>query len=184
MEDGGTQPTRPAWLRKQAEKEAKREAIASKDRMVELVPIAGTLLVTAFVAIHQTRPTGFLTGDAGLAALVLYLMLVVGLVPMLIRLVAGRRNLSRLFEIVGMAVFFVGQLYLLVKFPFDFSHFAEPLPHSLEFLLDWVSATLAKVILGIGVVGSAVFAVYTFFLYLAVRDRLSRPAAPELETGQ
>jgi hypothetical protein len=72
-----------------------------------------------------------------------------------------------------MAFMVVGSIYFLVTFPFDFSYFAEPLPKALEPLLDWFPATLAKWLMGIGIVAGPIFAVYTSALYFGVKKRLS-----------
>lgn len=166
-----------AWLNQQADKEARTDVLKRPERFGQLVAVAGFMVVLLFVVIHQTRPTGFFTeGDETATAAVIYVMLVFGIPPLLVRFFTGRKNVARPFELLSFFPFLVGQLYLLVVFPLDFAHFADPLPASIEFLLDWVSPTLAKWVLGIGVVGSAVFMVYNLLLYRAVKERLSKPS--------
>lgn len=161
-----------------ATKEAKNDAVPRSERWGQLIPLAGAALIVAFFAIHQLKPTGFFTAEYGTTAQVLlYGALVAGAIPFVVRLVKGSKNFTRPFEIGSMAVSFVGQLYLLLVFPFNFAYFAAPLPSFLEFLLDWVPADLGKLVLGIGVVGSVVFGVYTFFVYFSVRRRLTRISA-------
>jgi cytochrome bd-type quinol oxidase subunit 2 len=165
-----------------ADKEVKRDRLGSKERIGELVSIVGCFIVLLFFVIHDTRPTGFFTEEFGtVAAVLLYSMLAIGFLPIVTRLITGRRNHpARLFESAVMAVFFIGQLYFLAVFPFDMSHFADPFPDSLEFLIDWISPTIAKILLAIGVVGGAVFTVYNYILYLAVKERLTNiDAVPE-----
>lgn len=174
------------WFRAQAEREAGRDALPMGERFGQVIGIVITGIVIAFFVIHQTRPTGFFTDEFGpFQAWLFYLILVLGVVPMLVRLVTSRRNEARLFEVVSMAVFFFGGLYLLLLWPFDFAHFAEPLPRALEPALDWVSDTLAKWLTGIGVVASGFFCVYTLLLYAAVRRRLPmQPKKPTEEAPQ
>ncbi len=161
------------WFKEQVEKEVKKDSLPSSERFGQLIGVVATLIVIAFFAIHQTRPTGFFTDDfRALEAALLYTVLVFGLFPMLARFITGRRNEARLLDAIDMVIFLVAGLYLLIVFPFDFSHFAEPLPRSLEFLLDWISATLAKWVIGIGIVASAFFSIYTFALHASVRKRL------------
>ena len=175
MESKGS-PQPSVWLNKQADKEARTDQLQRSERMGQLVAVAGFIVVLLFIVVHQTRPTGFFTGeDATAAEAAVYIMLAFGIPPLLVRFFMGRKNVARPFELLSFVPFFVGQLYLLAVFPFDFAHFADPLPDSLEFLLDWVSPTFAKWILGIGIIGSAVFMVYNFLLYRAVKERLSRP---------
>lgn len=163
-----------AGIRGHAAKEARTDRLPSNERWGQLIPLAGAALVASFFVIHLTRPTGFFTSEFGqLAELLLYGMLAVGVLPFIVRLVGGSKNAARPFEIVSMGVGFIGQLYYLIVFPFNFAYFAAPLPGSLEFLLDWVPAELVKWILGIGIVGSVVFSACDFLLYRAVKKRLA-----------
>ncbi|MBU1158623.1 MAG: hypothetical protein KKE24_04715 [Candidatus Thermoplasmatota archaeon] len=164
------------WIWDRAEKEAKADVLSFPERMGQPFAIVGLLFLIAFVAIHQTRPTGFFTDEFGtVAAVLLYGQLLAGMPPVIVRFFTGRKNPGRLFEAGGMAVTFVASFYLLVVFPFNFAHFAEPLPGSLEFLIDWVSGTFARLILGFAVLMSAIFSIHNLLLYLAVKKRLSEP---------
>lgn len=166
------------WFDEQVEREASRDPLKIGDRVGEVVAMIVTIVSIAFIAIHQTRPTGFFTGDSvALDAGLIYLMMVVGMVPQVFRLLTGRRNFARPFEAVGMAVYAPVGLYFAISFPFDISRLAEPLPRSMEFLLDWVPESLARTLLAIGVVACVFFAPYTFQLYLAVKKRL--PQEPQ-----
>jgi len=162
------------WFKEQVEKEAAKDEVSSSELIGQLLSVVAAVIVIAFFAIHQTRPTGFFTDEFGTAsAVLLYAMIVFGMVPPLIRFILRQKNLARPFDAASLALFFVGGLYFLVSFPFDFTHFAEPFPRALEFLLDWISGTLAKWVLGIGVVASPFFTAYTFLLYVGVKKRLS-----------
>ena len=161
------------WFKEQVEKEAAKDKVSPSERFGQVLGVAATVIIIAFFAIHQTRPTGFFTDEFGTAsATLLYAMLALGMIPQLVRFIIGRKNLARPFDVLTLALFFVAGLYFLVVFPFDFTHFAEPFPRALEFLLDWISGTLAKWVIGIGVVASPFFSVYTFLLYVAVKRRL------------
>lgn len=159
------------WFSEQVEKEAAREEVSLGERVGEAFALAFSMIFIAFFAIHQTRPTGFFTDDTG--PLLIYLVLVYGMVPSAMRLLLGRRNMARPLEAIGMAIFLVVGVYLLAAFPFEMSRFAQPLPHSMEFLIEWIPESLAKWVLGIGAVACAFFAPYTFMLYLSVKERLA-----------
>jgi len=166
------------WFKAQVDKEAAKDQISPSDRIGQAIGFLTGVILVAFFAIHETRPTGFFTEDFGRAdAALLYAFIVLGMVSPLVRFVFNRKNIARPFDVVGMAYVFVVGLYFLVSFPFDFSHFAEPLPRALEPLLDWVSGTFAKWLLGLGVIASPFFSVYTLALYLGVRRRLSGSGA-------
>ncbi len=176
-------PSEFPWVWDRAEKEAKTDVLSFPERMGQPFAIVGFLFLIAFIAIHETNPTGFLTDDFGtVAAILLYGMLIVGIPPAIIRFFTGRKNPARLFEACGLAFCFVAEFYLLVVFPFNFAHFAEPLPGSLEFMLDWVSGTFARLMLGFAVLMSAIFSIHNLLLYFAVRERLSKPVPRDPST--
>jgi len=165
---------RSKWLMAQAEKWAAKDRVSLSELVGEAVGILIGIVILAFFAIHQTRPTGFFAEDFGDAdAALLYLLIVMGMVSPVVRFIYRRRNIARPFDVFGMAVFFVAGLYFLIKWPFDFAYFADPLPRALEPLLDWVSGTLARWLLGIGVIVSVFVSIYTFLLYIGVKKRMS-----------
>lgn len=164
------------WVMSQVGKEAKRDMIPPSERFGQVVAIAGTFMVLAFFAIHQARPTGFFTDEFGTGdSALFYVMILVGIAPAFIRFLLGTRNAARPADALSLAIFFVGGLYFLLTWPFDFAYFADPFPHSLEFLIDWVSADLGKLVIGFGVVVSPFFSVLTFLTYVGVKKRLAQP---------
>lgn len=59
-------------------------------------------------------------------------------------------------------------VWLLVVFPFDFNHFADVLPESLRFLLQWITNDIGWALLLIGAILMAVAAVYSPIAYKIV----------------
>ena len=168
----------------QVEREAKADVLSSRERNMQPFVVVWFLVIIAFVAIHQTTPTGFFTdGFGALGTVLLYGMLILGMPPAIARFLTGRKNMGRLLEAGGLVVFVVAGLYLLVTFPFDFSHFADPLPGPLEFLLSWVSGTFAKLLLGLSILMCTVSSVHGAAMYFAVRRRLMDVDVADLETG-
>ncbi|MCJ7562638.1 MAG: hypothetical protein MUO84_06475 [Thermoplasmata archaeon] len=183
--DAGKDPSESPWIWNRAEKEAKADVLSFPERTGQPFAVVGFLFFIAFIAIHQTKPTGFLTDDFGtVAAVLLYGMLIVGMLPAMVRFFTGRKNPGRLFEAGGLAFCFVAEFYLLVVFPFNFAHFAEPLPGPLVFLIDWVSGTFARLMLGFAVLMSAIFSIHNLLLYFSVRrltelgDSSPKPSEP------
>lgn len=180
---------RSAWFDAQVEKESKKDVLPRQERNGQPLVIAGTVVVIMFVAAHQLIPTGFFTdGFGALASFLMYGMLMLGAIPAIVRFQTGRRNPGRLVESGGLVFSIVAEVYFLVKFPFDFSHFADPLPNALEFLIDWVSGTLAKILLTFAIVVSVIMCIYGLVMYFAVRERLATvtgatepPEVPEVE---
>ncbi|MBN1677304.1 MAG: hypothetical protein JW880_02080 [Candidatus Thermoplasmatota archaeon] len=164
------------WIRKQADREAKKDVLPWSERVGQVVGVGVFLIVTLFFIIHQTRPTGFFTDDfSTVGSVLLYALLVSGIIPLSVRALLGRKNSARPVDAAATAILVIGELYFLARFTFDFSHFADPFPNSLEFLLDWISPTLAKLLLILGVVGGSIFSVYHALMYFAVRELLSEP---------
>jgi len=173
------------WFSEQVEREAARDDMSPAERLGEAIALVGSAIVVAFFVIHQTRPTGFFTDDFGTAgAAVLYFMIGFGMLPPVFRLLLGRRNVARPLDALGMGTFGAGALYLLIVFPFDMSRFAQPLPHSLEFLLDWIPESLAKWVLAVGVVACVFFGPYTYQLHVSVKRLLSEGVSEEFSEDE
>jgi len=76
----------------------------------------------------------------------------------------------------------VASFYLLMVFPFDFAHLADPLPISFRSFLFWVSDDLARLILTIGVVAGAAGAIYHAVAYVILRRELKQMSDQRIET--
>jgi type IV secretory pathway VirB2 component (pilin) len=168
------------WFTAQVEREASREVLSLGERIGEAMGLVISVIFIAFVAIHQTRPTGFFIGDSvGTDAAIIYIVVAIGMVPAALRLVLGRRNMVRPLEAFGMAAFGAAAVYFLITFPFDMSRFAQPLPRSLEFLIDWIPESLAKAMLVIGLIACAFFAPFTYRMHVSVKRYLAEEERPE-----
>ncbi|MDD1770810.1 MAG: hypothetical protein LUO79_06975, partial [Methanomassiliicoccales archaeon] len=113
------------------------------------------------------------TGDQ----ILFFAWIVVGMLPPLGRLILGRRNATRILDIISTGFFIIVSIWFMITFPFDFSHIADVLPSSLQFLLSWVTNDFVKGLFVFGIVVSAIMVVYTTLLYLAVRKKLREPPA-------
>lgn len=158
------------WFEKQAEKEAKKDILNKSGRFGQIVGIVGIVIVIAFFAYHLTKSTGFFTPAFGDFDAVLFLGInIFGIFPQAIRLVINRKTPARPFDIINSTLLFVAMIYFIAKFPFDFSHFADPLPSSLEFLISWVSNGLASALMMLGIIGMLFALPYQTLLYMAIR---------------
>jgi hypothetical protein len=75
-------------------------------------------------------------------------------------------------------LFVLSSAYFLCAFPFDMAFFAVPLPESLQFLIDWVSEDIAKVVLMIGIIGGVFGIGWTSLTYFKVKEILEHRTAP------
>jgi len=168
------------WFIKSAEKEVKKDIIPNTERYGQIIGIVIVIIAILFFALHQTRDTGFFTEDFGtFEAFMFYAAAAYSIIPAMAKILTGRKNIGRGFDIIGGLIFLIVAVYLLLIFPFDFSHVAEPLPHSLEFLISWISDTFAKIVISIGIVIMLAVTPYNSILFWHVRSKLSEPEIME-----
>jgi hypothetical protein len=158
-----------------AEREVARDRLKLGDYIGESIIIVLTALVALFFVDNQMQETGFFTSDFGAVEMALfYGSLLYGMVPPVLRMIGGRRNAVRPFEVLGNVIFIVAAVYLLYVFPFDMSHLTDLFPSSLKFILDWMTDDIAKLLFAFAAIVSMLAAVWTAFLYVVVRRRLAR----------
>lgn len=154
-------------------KEAEKDKLKESERALQLVSWAFTAIAAWFLLAHWTEDTGFYTSDFNqLDALVLFGPLLFGLLPPLVRTLRGRKNVARPWDIVGSMLFVFSSAYFLCAFHFDMTYFAVPLPEGMQFLIDWVTEDIAKVVLVIGVIGGIIGIGWTTLTYLKVKEVL------------
>ncbi len=105
-------------------------------------------LVLGFFVYHQVAQTGFFTEKFGpFEMLCVYVPIILSPTAAIVRSVTGRRNVSRPFEVVVDICMALAALWLLLVFPFDFTHFADALPVGLQFTLAWVNDFFGRIAL-------------------------------------
>ncbi len=166
------------WIDRQAEREAKRERLRGSERISSLFGVFVSIVVIIYFYGHYSGNTGFFTSSFTSADAVLFFgASVLGLLPQLTRSVLGRRNVTRLLEVLTEAVFLIASIWFLATFPFDMSHLADLLPNGWHFLLTWISADLVKVVLVIAIAAMLFVIPYTLLLYQAVKRKLRAQTA-------
>jgi hypothetical protein len=92
----------------------------------------------------------------------------------------GRKNLSRDIDAFGGTIFVtIGGIWLFVVFPFEFAYFADVLPESLRFLVQWFSNDIARVLIVLWTIVNGAAAVYYGILRVSVRKaRAQREHTP------
>jgi len=156
-------------------KEADTDRLKDSDRLSQLAGFIGPLIIVIYLVLLWTGDTGFYTSEfSGLDAVVLFVPIIVGMAPSLIRLIGGRKNLSRPFDVLGTMLFVLSAVYFLCNFHFDMAYFPEPLPGSLRFLVDWLDEGWARLILLVGIFGGAIGVFWTALTYFSVKELLAR----------
>jgi hypothetical protein len=174
-----------SWISKRVEQELKD--LANRESSNPLATIAFavvfTLILLYFIA-HQLLSTGFFNANFDvLAMLLLYGSLGEWIVVAVLEAI-GRKNISRDIDAFGGIVFVVvSGLWLFVVFPFEFTYFANVLPESIRFLLQWISNDIGRVILVLWIIVNDVAAVYYGILRLNVR-KAQKAKAQSTKTKQ
>ncbi len=160
-----------SWLTKRVDQELKD--LSNKEPSNPLATIAFALaftIILLYLIAHQLLSTGFLITNFDVLAMVfLYGSLIEWIVVAVLESV-GHKNISRDIDAFGGIIFVViGGLWLFVVFPFEFTYFANVLPESIRFLLQWISNDVARVILVLWIVVNTIAAVYYGILRVSVR---------------
>ena len=90
--------------------------------------------------------------------------------------VLGLRLHSDLFDVFGGLILAASfcTVWLLVVFPFEFAYFADAVPDSLRFLVQWVSNDIARVLMVLGIIVYLGGAVYCPIAYGFVGKKRSK----------
>ena len=158
-----------------------KEVLSTSQRLGELISVVVMLLLFGFFAYHQVANTGFFTAKFGaLEMFCLYGPILLSLAAPAVRALTGRRNPARPLEVATNVFLAIAALWLLMVFPFNFSHLAGALPAAIRFVLAWITNDIGKVVLILQVIVGSISAFLTTRKYLSVRRReLATPSAQQ-----
>jgi len=151
-------------------KEELSDEIASDDKIASILLIVVNGLLGLCLIVHQTVSTGFFTSKFNTFEMILLYGFFIYWIITSVLILIGQKHPSRNLDSYGglfFATFTIG--WLIVIFPFQFTHFADVLPDFLRFLLQWISNEFAIVLLIILFVVHLILAVYSLILRLFVR---------------
>lgn len=164
------------WFDRHATTEAAKDRLRPSDRGGQIVGVVISLLVAVYFLDLYTSGSGFFTSEFSTADAVLFFGIAfLGVIPSLARAILGRKNITRPLDIILSISILISTIWFLYTFPFDFSHLADSLPSSLQFLLSWISDNIAKALMVIAIIASIFIILYTTLLFLAVRRKLAAP---------
>lgn len=152
-----------------------KEVLTTSQRWVELIiSVVAILLLFGFFEHHQVANTGFFTSKFGAVEMFcLYGPILFSLAAPITRALSGRRNPARPLDIASNLFMTITALWLLMVFPFNFSHFADALPGAIRFVLAWITNDIGKVALILQIILGPISALLTTRKYLSVRWRES-----------
>lgn len=169
--------SKTSWFAKRVEHWYEKDQMKRSERLGEAAAIIALLVGTLFFAYHQILKTGFFTLAFGpLEAVLFYALVPIGIAVSLVRGVTGHRNVARPLEIANALELMAAGFWFFLVFPFNFSHLADVLPRSLQFLLSWFPNWIGRdIALLTGLVNLA-NAFYIPALYISVRKEFTKRA--------
>jgi hypothetical protein len=168
-----TSYSRPSWWHRKVVKDADRDRLRLGERIGNIIAMFFIVLFVVILINIQVQDYGFFTTKFGpLEELLFYGSLLFGLIPSFIRAATGRRNLGRLADLFGSALFIGVAVYLLMTFPFDFTRLLDLLPSTIRPGFSWFTNDLVRLLLELAIVVSVISLAYNAILYVSVRKEL------------
>lgn len=149
-----------------------KEVLSTPARWGEFVMVAAMLFLLGFLVYHQSVNSGFFTSKFGTLEMVcLYGPILLSFAAPIVRAVTGRRNPARPFDAATNLFLGLGSLWLLIVFPFDFTHLADTLPTGLRFVLAWVTNDIGRIPLILQIIVGPISALLNAWRYTIIRRR-------------
>ena len=146
------------------------EILTTSQRWLELSFDVPMILLFVFFAYHLWTNTGFFTPHFGpWEMLGLFGPILVALAAPASRAWNGRRNPARPLDVAMALCLTAGSLWLLIVFPFSFSHLADVLPSPIRFLISWITDDLGKIMMTLQVILGPITAITTTLKYFSIR---------------
>ncbi len=146
------------------------DEIATDDKVASIVLIVVNSLFGLYLIAHQMVSASFFTSGFSTFDMIMLYGIPTYWITTSVLILIDQKHPSRDLDSYGglfFATFAIG--WLIVIFPFEFTHFADVLPDSLRFLLQWISNEIALVILILLFIAHLILAVYSLILRLYVR---------------
>lgn len=156
-------------------REAATDRMKQPERAGQLISVMLTVIAATYLFMHWLRDTGFYDpGFDEIDATMLFGPMLFSLVPPLFRFLVGRKNASRPSDVIVSVLFIISAIYFLANFMFNMEVFATPLPEGVRFLLDWISDDVARILLGLAIVGGVFSAAWNALTYVKVKEIMDR----------
>lgn len=161
------------WWSGIAKARAIHDRLRISERIGEIIGVAFTAIIFLFLYGNQLRGVGFFTPAFGTQASVyFYAPLFTGVALSIVRAVYGYKNAIRPFDAINTLFLAFAAFWLLSVFPFDFTHFGDMFPTTIQFLFAWLTNDVGRFVFTVAGIGLSAGFVYTTVLYLSVRQQL------------
>jgi hypothetical protein len=135
-----------------------RSTILGAARVGELV--ATTIvacLVAGFYVAHLAWSTGFFTSAfTPVLATLFFASIAWTIINVAAKAITPRRDLLALVELIGASLFAGVTSWLYAVFPFNFTHLADVAPAQLQFLMNWITNDIGRILIGLILVASII----------------------------
>ncbi len=180
MQINGIMETNENWFSR-AKVDAEKN-LPLNERVFGIAIVVFCVLMILFFGTHQIQTTGFFTSKFGvLEMLLFYGFWIFWITTASLEAILSQRLMSRIADTFGGLIFAtISIAFLLVLFPFEFTHLTRVLPESLRFLVQWISNDIARVIMVLLVIAHLAAAFYSPFAYKFVdKNRFMRKKTPD-----
>ena len=133
-------------------KRGKIEALKSiprSDRIVSILLFAiSWSMILYFILLKQSNSEFFTYKFGVIDSIMLFGFWIMWFITAGLEGVLGKRFISRLFDVFGGILFAtISSLWLFIRFPFNFEFFTTELPASFQFIFNWVTNDVGRVLL-------------------------------------
>jgi hypothetical protein len=161
------------WFSGIAKARARMDRLRLSARVGELIGVVISLIVFYFLYENQLRGAAFFAPTFGpTAEFLFYGPILTGMLLSLARAFYGRRNSIRPFDSLNALFLAFSAFWLLSAFPFDFTQLSSMFPTQIQFLFTWLNNDIGRVLFTIAGIASMANFVYTFLLYVNVRNEM------------
>jgi hypothetical protein len=150
-------------------KEELNNEIASDDKVASIVLIVVNALLGTYLIAQQVTSTGFFAPKFSALDMIMLYGIPIYWITTSVLILIGQKHPSRDLDSYGglfFATFAIG--WLIGVFPFNFTYFANVLPNSLRFLVQWISNDIVIALLILLFVVHLILALYSLILRLYV----------------
>ena len=156
---------------------AKTEAqkkLPLNERIFGIAIVIVSILMIMFFRAHQIQSTGFFTSKIGtMEIIMLYGFWIFWITTASLEAIFNKRFLSRIVDTFGGVIFAtISIAWNLVVFPFEFTNFANVIPESLKFLVQWISNDIAWIVMIVLMILHLLAAIYCPFAYKFVDKKI------------
>jgi hypothetical protein len=156
----------------------RKDRMRVSERFGEFFGAFISFLVILYFFASQANGTGFFTSGFGpVEQMMFYGPMLFGIAVGIIRGAYGRKNAIRPLEVLRSAFLAISAFWLLLVFPFEFTHLTALVPLFIQLAFSWVSNPVGQLVLVLMGLGGLVSMFFNAVVYVSVRGQLTASPA-------